>query len=150
MTKLMRLTPLLLALLLASGCGKSDGGSVFSDTCEDFCEVVGVCEGTQPGDKLCVKKCLEVYDRVVETEREKDQQICTDANTAAFVCAGTELTCDELKEYLVTPLREKAFVKLRDKGQWICNTTSPFDLDCCEDEIVAVVLACPESFQYDK
>jgi hypothetical protein len=150
MTKLMGLTPLLLALLLASGCGMSDGGSVFSDTCEDYCARVGVCTLTQFADKQCVDRCLRVFDRVVETEREKDQQICTDANTAAFVCAGTELTCDELKEYLVTALREKAFVRLRDEGKFICNKAFPFELDCCENEIVDVVLACPESFQYAK
>ena len=144
MTKLMRLTPLLLAFLLAWGCGKSDGGNVFSDTCEDYCEAIGVCLETQPGQKLCVEDCLEVYDRVVETG---DTQVCTDKNTDAFVCA-TELACDILKEYLVEKVTRTIFVRMQ-VGNFIhhldCIDTI---LDCCEPELVDVINECPNSFQY--
>lgn len=147
MKKLMGLTPLLLALLLAGGCGKSGSGNVISDTCDDYCDRVGVCTLTEFADKQCVERCLRVYDRVEEVERTNDEQGCTQANTDAFECA-TALTCSELKEYLVTPLREAAFVRLRDEGKFICENGIP--LDCCEQELVDVVDACPASFQYAK
>ena len=159
MKKLMGLTPLLLALLLAGGCGKSGSGNVFSDICDDYCDRVGVCTGTEFADKQCVERCLRVYDRVEEVERTNDEQGCTAANTAAFKCASTTktddgsdngLTCSELKEYLVTPLREAAFVRLRDEGKFICSKKNGDDLDCCEQELVDVVDACPASFQFAK
>ena len=150
MKKLMGLTPLLLALLLAGGCGKSGSGNVISDTCDDYCDRVGFCTGTEFADKQCVERCLRVYDRVEEVERTNDEQGCTDANTDAFECATTELDCGQLKAYLVTPLREAAFVRLRDEGKFICSKKNGDDLDCCEQELVDVVDACPASFQFAK
>lgn len=148
----MGLTPLLLALLLAGGCGKSGSGNPNSDTCDDYCDRVGFCTGTEFADKQCVERCLRVYDRVEEVERTNDEQGCTDANTLAFECASDSetLTCSELKEYLVTPLREAAFVRLRDEGKFICSKATGDELDCCEPKLVDVVEACPASFQFAK
>jgi hypothetical protein len=83
---------------------------------------------------------------VVETEREKDQQICTDENTAAFVCATTVLTCKQLKVYLIEKVTQVKFAKMQT-GDFI-GAPGCFDtvLDCCEQPLVNVINACPNSF----
>lgn len=141
MTKPMGLALLLLVLLPTWGCGSSDSGSEFKDTCESYCNVLGICEGTsRVADKQCVERCLEVFDKVVE---DGDPESCTTANLDTFICA-TDLVCTDLKEFVLIIVTEKKLAKL-ELGTLTCKNSASAS-GCCQSKLVAVVENCPRSF----
>jgi hypothetical protein len=138
-----------LALLLTSACGKSDSGGPIEAVCEDFCDVANVCNDTEPAIGQCNRKCVEVFDKVIE---DGDPRECTDANLASFICA-TNLACGpgdrDLKEFLATPLRSSGRANLQ-VGKYICDTSNDpmVAIDCCEAELETVIVRCPKSFRF--
>jgi len=139
-------TRYLLALVFAiaaagMACSGGGGGSEIEDVCEAFCEASTTCTDIPDAQSLCEDECVEDFERAEDLDGDE----CVDEQLAAMVCAE-QLACPNLNKFNSLRFRRSSDIVQLFLGNKLCVLGVR---DCCEDELLQNIAACPDTFALD-